>query len=96
MARKQETVVVDGVPYEVREIPVKDALPIMMDLTEGGFSAQLAIMGLAVFVDGQPLGREGAEDMGLAAFMRLAGPVMRLNGLRDEEDEETEGNAITG
>ena len=82
MARKTKMV---G-DYEVHELSVKVMMPIIKVIQEDDSAGQLELIGASVHENGQPIGVEGAEDLGMSDFTKLAAAVVEINGL------DVEGN----
>lgn len=79
---KQETIEVEGVTYEVSELTLGEALPIMeSDVKYLGFE----MMKEAVTVNGEKLG-EGVNELGFSTARELIRVVNRLNGLAGDDE----------
>lgn len=82
MARKNKKV---GA-YEAWELSVKEMMPIMRVMSEDSEDGQIELMSVAVKQNGQSVGREAIEEMGMSEYMSLISVVTDLNGM------DTEGN----
>ena len=87
MTLKVEKLKLDGVTYEVRELPVKILLPLSEKLSAGGPDGQLELIGASVAVDGKLLGTDAGE-MGASVYMKLVSKVLSVNGLSGEMGNE--------
>jgi len=83
MPLKSEKITIDSVEYEVREMPVRVLLPLAAKLSDGGPEAQIDLVGVTVFLNGEAIGVQAAGDLGASAFMPLVQAVLRVNGMVD-------------
>jgi len=78
---KTETIEVQGVQYELRELAHKDAV----DVFEQDSSKWLGMLATrSIFVDGKPIGN--FDDMGLSITLKLMPEVSRFYGLSEGKD----------
>ena len=87
MIFKTQKVTIRDVEFEVRELSVRDLMPIIRMLNDDPEEGQNQLMEKSVYQDGQQLG-EDFGDLPAAVMMDLVGPVMAVNSL----DEAAEGN----
>ena len=92
MELQKETVTVRGETYTVRELSVREFLPLIE--THGGSDNKsgfsIAILEAAVTdSNGLPV---SADTIGAGVYMKLVKPAMRLNKVGDSDEEGSEGN----
>ena len=84
MSLKSETLNIDGVAYQVNELPVKVLLPLSNRLAENDLGAQFELIGNSVAVNGALLG-SSAGDLGSSVYMKLMQLVLKVHGLGGSE-----------
>jgi hypothetical protein len=87
MEFKTESVKIRGSVYEVRELSVRDMMPLMRELENDPVAGQADLMRKSVFLDNQQIG-ERYEDLPASVMMKLVPVVMRVNSLGGEEGNE--------
>jgi len=80
MALKTEKIKLNGVEYTVKELSVRVLLPLISKMSGENIEGQIELLGLAVEVNGQPLGA-GAGELGASTFMPLIKRVTAINGM---------------
>tara|TARA_B110000977_G_scaffold79854_1_gene107112 strand:+ start:65 stop:316 length:252 start_codon:yes stop_codon:yes gene_type:complete len=67
--------------FEVHELAVREMLPIMKIMGEDTEEGQMHLLGAAVKINGEPIGVENVEELGMSSYMKLVTAVAELNGL---------------
>ena len=88
MEFKSEEVTVRGTTFLVRELSVRDMMPLMSLMESDPVVGQSDLMRKSVYVDGKPLG-DGYEDLPASVMMKLVPVVLRVNSLNQEGNEES-------
>ena len=79
-----ENLTINGKIYECREARMREMRDLLPRLSgDTAFDAQMTLMGRTVFVDGNPLGDEGVDELTLGECTRLLEVVSRVNALDD-------------
>lgn len=100
MDRMTEIVVIRGEEFEVRELSVRELLPLVSNMSAGTMDSQMPIVCVSVYKDGNQLGEE-AWNLPGTYFFKLLPVVLRVNSLdaasdgkgEDGEEGEPPGNA---
>ena len=71
---------------EVRELKMRDMLPILESHGENSTMMAMELCKVSVFKDGKPLG-DAALDLGFSDFNKVMSVVNEVNGLGDEGNE---------
>ena len=87
MEFKSEVVTVRDVEFEVRELSIKEMLPLLKVLEDDPVTGQAEMMRLSLHVDGEPIG-EGYDDLPASMMMKLVPVVMEVNNLSGDEGKE--------
>ena len=82
MKLKTKTIVVRDETFEVRELTIKEMMPLMTALQEDPELGQIKLIEEAVTQNGNPITNIGNFPAG--AFMQLANAVMEVNELGDD------------
>lgn len=80
MALKVEKLTLGGVEYTIRELPVRQLLPLISKMSAENIEGQIELLGISVEVGGKPLG-EAAGELGASVFMPLVKRVTKINGM---------------
>ena len=88
MEFKSEELTIRGTDFTVRELSVRDMMPLMAQLESDPVAGQADLMRKSVHVDGKPLG-DSYEDLPTSVMMKLIPVVLRVNSLGQEGNEES-------
>ena len=82
MKLNSKTITVRGEKFEVRELTIKEMMPLMNALQEDPQAGQMELMKEAITQNGMPV--SGIDDFPAGVFMQLANAVMEVNELGDD------------
>ena len=72
-----------GEDYEVRELTIKEMMPLMAGLSEDPEAGQMALVKKCVYQNGALVG-EALEGFPAGAFLKLVAAVTEVNDLGDD------------
>jgi hypothetical protein len=78
-------VIIRDVTFEVRELSVRDLMPIIKMLNDDAEEGQNQLMAKSVYIDGVQIG-DAFGDLPASAMMELVPHVMSVNSLDGEEE----------
>ena len=84
MLFKTETVTLRDTEFEVRELSIRDLMPVIKLLETDPVEGQNKLMSKAVCLDGEPMG-EAYMDLPAAMMMELLPRGLEVNNLGEEE-----------
>ena len=82
MKLKTKALTIRGETFEVRELTIKEMMPLISALQEDPEQGQIKLIEEAVTQNGLPIG--DIQSFPAGAFMKLANAVMEVNELSDE------------
>ena len=82
MKLKTKALTIRGETFEVRELTIKEMMPLISALQEDPEQGQIKLIEEAVTQNGLPIG--DIQSFPAGAFMQLANAVMEVNELSDE------------
>ena len=82
MKLKTNALTIRGEKFEVRELTIKEMMPLISALQEDPEQGQIKLIEEAVTQNGLPIG--DIQSFPAGAFMKLANAVMEVNELSDE------------
>lgn len=80
MPNNSKTLTLDGVQYEIRELSMRQILPLMEGQSQEGLG--VALVKNSVHQGGKPLG-DAALDLGFSTFQALMSAVNELHGVAE-------------
>ena len=86
MKLNTKTVTIRGEKFEVRELTIKEMMPLMSALQENQEAGQLALIQEAVTQNGIPI--KDVSGFPAGAFLKLANAVMEVNELGGDEGND--------
>ena len=86
MKLNTKTITIRGDKFEVRELTIKEMMPLMSALQEDQEAGQMALIEEAVTQNGIPI--TNVEDFPAGAFLKLANAVMEVNELGGDEGND--------
>ena len=81
-----KNVTIRDTDFEVRELSIKQLMPIIREMDTNPEEGQMQLLAASVYVDGVALGAD-FEDLPASLMMQLAPHVMEVNNLDDSEEK---------
>jgi len=94
MEFKTKTVEIRGLTFEVRELTIRDMIPLLKTLEDEPVAGQAEMMRRSLYIDGAPIG-EKYDELPASMMMKLVPVVMEVNNLGGGDDEGKEGEVGT-